>query len=59
MVDRCERSRADQRANTRLNLGAAPLLGDEMDGWVGRFGWSLAGADLVALLIVAACRSGR
>lgn len=52
------RGRAEQRTNTRLNLGAAPLVGrDEMDGWVWRFGWSLVGAGLVALLVVVACRS--
>ena len=51
--------RAEQRTNTRLNLGAAPLVGrDEMDGWVWRFGWSLVGAAMLALLIVAACRIG-
>jgi len=51
--------RAEQRTNTRLNLGAAPLVGrDEIDGWVWRFGWSLVGAGLLALLVVAACRSG-
>ncbi len=51
--------RAEQRTNTRLNLGAAPLVGrDEMDGWVWRFGWSLVGAGLLALLVAAACRSG-
>lgn len=51
--------RAEQRTNTRLNLGAAPLVGrDELDGWVWRFGWSLAGAGLLALLIIAACRTG-
>lgn len=51
--------RAEQRTNTRLNLGAAPLVGrDELDGWVWRFGWSLAVAGLLALVIAAACRSG-
>lgn len=51
--------RAEQRVNTGLNLGAAPLVGrDEMDGWAWRFGWSLVAAGLFALLIVAACRSG-
>lgn len=53
------RGRAGQRTNTRLNLGAAPLVGrDELDGWVWRFGWGLVGAGLVALLVAAACRSG-
>ncbi len=53
------RGRAEQRVNTRLNLGAAPLVGrDELDGWVWRFGWSLAGAGLVAVLVAVACRSG-
>ena len=53
------RGRAEQRVNTRLNLGAAPLVGrDEMDGWVWRFGWSLVGAALLAVLVGAACRSG-
>lgn len=53
------RGRAEQRTNTRVNLGAAPLVGrDEMDGWVWRLGWSLVGAGVLALVIVAACRSG-
>ena len=53
------KGRAEQRTNTRVNLGAAPLVGrDEMDGWVWRFGWSLVGAALLALLVIAACRSG-
>ena len=53
------RGRAEQRTNTRLNLGAAPLVGrDELDGWVWRFGWSLVGAGLLAVLVAAACRSG-
>lgn len=51
--------RAEQRTNTRLNLGAAPLVGrDEIDGWVWRFGWSLIGAGLLALLVAVACCSG-
>ncbi len=53
------RGRAEQRVNTRLNLGAAPLVGrDELDGWVWRFGWSLVGAGVLALLVAAACRNG-
>ena len=53
------KGRAEQLVNTGLNLGAAPLVGrDEMDGWVWRFGWSLVGAGLLALLILAACRRG-
>jgi methylthioxylose transferase len=53
------KGRAEQRVNTRLNLGAAPLVGrDELDGWVWRFGWSLVGAGVVALLIVVLCRVG-
>lgn len=51
--------RARQRTNSRLNLGAAPLVGrDEMDGWVWRFGWSLVGAGLLALLVIVTCRAG-
>ena len=53
------KGRAEQRTNTRVNLGAAPLVGrDELDGWMWRFGWSLVGAGLLALLVIAACRSG-
>ncbi len=53
------RGRAEQRVNTGLNLGAAPLVGrDELDGWVWRFGWSLVGAGLLAVLVAAACRNG-
>ncbi|MDP2290512.1 MAG: hypothetical protein Q8M22_04945 [Actinomycetota bacterium] len=51
--------RAEQRLHPGLNLGAAPLVGrDAVDGWVWRFGWSLLGAGGVALLVVAACRTG-
>lgn len=53
------RGRAEQRVNTRLNLGAAPLVGrDEMDGWVWRLSWSLVGAGVLALLVAVACRCG-
>ena len=53
------KGRVEQRTNTQLNLGAAPLVGrDELDGWVWRFGWGLVGAGLLALLVVVACRSG-
>lgn len=51
--------RAEQRVNTGLELGAAPLVGrDELDGWVWRWGWSLLGAGLLALLIAVAYQRG-
>lgn len=51
--------RAEQRTNTRVNLGAAPLVGrDEIDGWVWRFGWGLVGAGVLAAALAISCRLG-
>jgi methylthioxylose transferase len=51
--------RAEQRVNSGLKLGAAPLVGrDELDGWVWRWSWSLLAAGLLALLIAVAHQRG-
>ena len=51
--------RAEQRTNLSVKLGAAPLIGrSETDGWVWRWGWSLAGAALLAGVIAAGCWRG-
>jgi drug/metabolite transporter (DMT)-like permease len=51
--------RAEQRVNSGLKLGAAPLVGrDEPDGWVWRWSWSLLAAGLLALLIAVAHQRG-
>ena len=53
------KGRAEQRTNTALKLGAAPLVGrSELDGWVWRFGWSLLGAAVVAGLVAVGCWRG-
>ncbi len=51
--------RMEQRTNLDVKLGAAPLVGrNDTDGWVWRWGWSLAGAALVAVVVATSCWQG-
>ena len=51
--------RAYQRKSPQIFLGAAPLVGRNFaDGWDWRSGWGLAGAAVVAMILVASVAGG-